>query len=54
MIINLTNMYTAKEINKMSIEEVESLAQGLTEKQLMEWSACGYDGDSYVNIKNSN
>tara|TARA_R110000744_G_scaffold172359_1_gene290862 strand:+ start:228 stop:365 length:138 start_codon:yes stop_codon:yes gene_type:complete len=43
-------MYTAIEIDKMSIEEIDSLAQMLTELQLKVWAGCGYDGASYIRI----
>jgi len=43
-------MYTAKEIDRMSIEGIESLSHTLTEEQRNEWASCGYDGASYVRI----
>lgn len=45
-------MYTAKEIDKMSIEEIDSLAQILTEEQRNKWAGFGYDGASYIKITN--
>jgi hypothetical protein len=43
-------MYSAEEIDKMSIEEIDSLAQMLNEEQRNEWAGCGYDGASYIKI----
>lgn len=42
--------YTAKEIDKMEIEEIESLAQMLSEEEIKQWTAKGYSGKSYVEI----
>jgi hypothetical protein len=42
--------YTAKQIDKMSIEEIESLAEMLNEEELNKWASNGYDGASYVEI----
>ncbi len=44
--------YTAKQIDRMSIEELESLSYRLTYDQRMEWAACGYDGKSFLEILN--
>ena len=43
-------MYTAKEIDKMSIEDIDSLAQMLTNKQRNKWAGYGYSGDGYIKI----
>jgi len=42
--------YTAKEIDRMSIEEIEELACTLNEQELNEWTNNGYDGESYIKI----
>lgn len=42
--------YTAKQIDKMSIEEIEELAYTLNEQELIKWTSNGYDGASYVEI----
>ena len=42
--------YTAKQIDRMSIEEIEGLAYTLNEQELNEWTSNGYDGESYVKI----
>jgi hypothetical protein len=42
--------YTAKQIDKMSIEEIEELACSLNEQELNKWSSNGYSGASYVEI----
>ena len=42
--------YTAKQIDKMSIEEIEELAYTLNEAELDKWASNGYDGASYVEI----
>jgi hypothetical protein len=42
----------AKQIDRMSIEELESLSYRLTYDQRMEWAACGYDGKSFLEILN--
>jgi len=44
------SMFTAKQIDRMSIEGIESLSQMLTEEQRNEWASCGYSGSSYVRI----
>ena len=43
-------MFTATQIDRMSIEGIESLSQMLTEEQRKEWASCGYSGSSYVRI----
>ena len=42
--------YTAKQIDKMSIEELESLTYMLTEEQLIAWTGMGYDGATFVKL----
>ncbi len=42
--------YTAKQIDKMSIEEIDELAQMLNEEELSKWASNGYSGASYVKI----
>ena len=42
--------YTSKQINRMSIEEIEELAYTLNEQELNEWTSNGYDGESYIKI----
>jgi len=43
-------MYTAKEIDSMSIEDIDSLAQMLNEEQRNKWAGYGYSGDGYIKI----
>jgi hypothetical protein len=42
--------YTAKQIDKMSIDEIEKIAQMLNETELDKWASNGYSGASYVEI----
>ncbi len=42
--------YTAKQIDKMSIEEIDELAQMLNEEELNKWSNSGYSGTSFIEI----
>jgi len=42
--------YTAKQIDKMSIDEIEKIAQMLNEIELDKWASNGYSGASYVEI----
>jgi hypothetical protein len=42
--------YTAKQIDNMSIEAIEELANTLNEKELSKWSGNGYSGASYIEI----
>jgi hypothetical protein len=42
--------YTAKEIDKMSIEDLEYLGEMLSSDELDLWAGHGYSGKSYVNI----
>tara|TARA_R100000935_G_C2834013_1_gene166927 strand:+ start:990 stop:1190 length:201 start_codon:yes stop_codon:yes gene_type:complete len=41
---------TAKQIDLMPIEELESLSHNLTTEQLTKWTGSGYDGATYVNL----
>jgi len=41
---------TAKQIDLMPIEELESLAYNLTPEQLTQWAGSGYDGSTYVKL----
>ena len=41
---------TAKQIDLMPIEELESLAHNLTPEQLTQWTGSGYDGSTYVKL----
>lgn len=41
---------TAKQIDLMPIEELESLAYNLTQEQLTKWTGSGYDGATYVKL----
>ena len=43
-------MFTAKQIDRMNINGIDSLAQMLNEAQRNEWARCGYDGASYIRI----
>ena len=43
-------MYTANEIDKMSIEELEGLTCYLNEEQKTKWSSMGYDGKTFVEL----
>lgn len=42
--------YTAKQIDRMDVEDIESLAQMLSEEEKREWTSQGYSGKSYVAI----
>ncbi len=42
--------YTAKQIDKMAIEELESLTYMLTAEQLIIWTGMGYDGATFVKL----
>ena len=44
---------TAKQIDRMPIEELESLAYNLTPEQLIQWTGSGYDGTTYAKLTNS-
>ena len=47
--------FTAKQIDRMSIDQIESLAQMLSEEERNKWSGSGYDGATYIEIiKNRN
>ena len=41
---------TAKQIDNMSIEAIEELANTLTEKELNKWCGSGYSGKCYIEI----
>ena len=43
-------MYTAKEIDRMSIEELEGLGWSLSPEQMSKWSGMGYDGKTFVEL----
>lgn len=40
----------AKEINRMSIQELESLSYRLTVDQKNKWAGSGYSGKAYVKL----
>ena len=42
--------YTAKQIDKMSIEEIESLAETLSNEDKNKWVSNGYDGATYIKL----
>jgi hypothetical protein len=42
--------YTAKQIDRMSIDQLDSLAQMLNEQERNKWAGSGYDGATYVEI----
>ena len=42
--------YTAKEIDRMSIDEIEYLAETLNPNEQNEWACEGYSGNGYVRI----
>lgn len=42
--------YTAKQIDKMSIQELEQLRYLLTSKQMITWTGSGYDGATFVEL----
>tara|TARA_R110000751_G_scaffold94798_5_gene185077 strand:- start:3047 stop:3187 length:141 start_codon:yes stop_codon:yes gene_type:complete len=42
--------YTAKQIDRMSIEELESLTYILTQDQLTIWTGAGYDGATFIKL----
>lgn len=42
--------YTAKEVDRMTVEELEQLGDYMSIEQLAEWSEWGYSGDAYVRI----
>jgi hypothetical protein len=43
-------MYTAAEIDAMTIEEIEQVAELLTDEAREEWAAAGYSGDAYSKL----
>jgi hypothetical protein len=48
--IQPATMYTASEIDAMTIEEIEQVAELLTDEAREEWAAAGYSGESYCNL----
>ena len=42
--------YTAKQIDRMSIQELEQLTYMLTPEQMIIWTGNGYDGDTFVKL----
>mgnify|MGYP001546799227 FL=1 len=42
--------YTAKQIDRMSIDELESLANMLTFEDRMIWAGSGYDGATFIEL----
>jgi hypothetical protein len=42
--------YTAKQIDRMSIDQLDSLAQILTDQERNKWVGSGYDGATYIKI----
>jgi hypothetical protein len=44
-------MYTAEEIDKMPIEDIEYLAEMLTWEDKCEWGDWGYSGEKFVEIR---
>ena len=42
--------YTAKQFDKMSIEELESIAEMLSDEDKSKWAGSGYSGTSYIEI----
>ena len=48
--MNKLEKQRAREINLMSIQEIESLSCRLTPDQLNKWSGSGYSGKEYVKL----
>ncbi len=44
--------YTAKQIDRMSIQELEQLTYILTPEQMNVWTGSGYDGATFVKLIN--
>jgi len=42
--------YTAKQIDRMSIQELEQLTYILTSEQMNIWAGSGYDGATFVKL----
>ena len=42
--------YTAKQIDRMSIEELEGLGCYLRPEQMSKWFGSGYDGKTFVEL----
>ena len=51
--MNKKNNMTAKQIDRMPVEALESLACNLTQEQLSSWSGHGYDGATYLKLINN-
>ena len=49
--MNKLEQKRAEEINLMPIEEIELLSHNLSQAELDKWSAAGYDGITYVNLR---
>ena len=49
--MNKLEQKRAEEINLMPIEEIELLSHNLSQAELNKWSAAGYDGATYVNLR---
>ena len=43
-------MYTASEIDAMTIEGLEQIAELLTDEAREEWAAAGYSGEAYCKL----
>jgi hypothetical protein len=50
--MNKLEQKRAEEINLMPIEEIELLSHNLSQAELDKWSAAGYDGATYVTLRN--
>ena len=48
--MNKLEQERAKEINRMSIQELESLSYRLTMDQRNKWAGSGYSGKEYVKL----
>ena len=42
--------YTAKQIDRMSIDELEGLGCYLSPEKMSKWSGMGYDGKTFVEL----
>jgi len=43
-------MFTAQEIDNMSIEELEELTYCLNEEEKAKWVKMGYDGETFIEL----
>ena len=50
--MNKLEQKRAEEINLMPIEEIELLSHNLSQAELDKWSAAGYDGATYITLRN--